>query len=77
MKERKYDWLLCFGEHYLHLSALMPPTARNLYMALKWIYKKHLKHQNSCLHSHAVKTAFLWFMDEHYSNEDDWRLRFL
>ena len=63
------DFLLCFGHQYVYLAEVFPSSARCLYMALKALYKKELVKIFSGLQSHTFRVAFMWFMEEHYSQE--------
>jgi hypothetical protein len=62
-KQDQKTWRYSFSRQELELSKILPHNARLCYIALKHIFKKHLKSINCGLKSYHMLTLFFWFME--------------
>ena len=68
------EWRISFSEAEVILSKYIPDSARRVFLALKIIYKDHLKFVYPGLKTYHLKTLFYWEMEKHslsYWNEED------
>ena len=59
-------WRYSFIRQELELSNMLCPDARLCYIALKFIFKKHLKFIASGLKSYHMLTLFFWFNEQQH-----------
>ena len=64
-------WRFSFSRQELYLASILPYKARITYVALKYIFKKHLKKMSHGLKSYHMLTVFLWFMED--TNPEMWK----
>merc|ERR1711915_358782 len=61
-------WRFSFSHQELEITSAMNKNARLCYIALKLIFKKHLRQLNSGLKSYHMLTLFLWFLEAKETN---------